>query len=167
MDTRTILGIVLVFSLILAGYTFLSPTTPTETPNAAVTEKTTETVNTVTTPKSSTPKAVSGTASQAGKRLYENGVYVTVIEHGTYGFTPASLEIKAGEEIRFVNVTNLTMHIIADEKNSSVAYRDFNQPNTLGKGGAYQIALTQPGIFFYYDLNSNPRASGIITVLPR
>lgn len=105
--------------------------------------------------------------SPVGKRLFENGVFVTVIELGSEGFVPKLLEIKAGEEIRFVNRTNLTMHIIADEKTSSVTYRYFNQPNTVGKGGTYQIALTEPGVLFYYTLNSNPRASGVITVLPQ
>lgn len=98
------------------------------------------------------------------KRTFENGVYVTTIYYTRNGFDPSKLELKAGEEVRFVNSTTLTMRIVADDTLSNQYYASFNQPQSVGRGGSYQLALPQPGILTYYNLNSNPRQGGQIFV---
>ena len=112
------------------------------------------------TPKQTTPSVPAG----AGARTFENGVYVTTIFYTIDGFVPATLELKHGEEVRFVNKTSAVMHVIGDDKASSQYYRTVNQPNTLGKGGTNQIALPDVGLFSYYNLGTNPRVSGQVFV---
>jgi plastocyanin len=91
----------------------------------------------------------------AGARTFEKGVYVTTVFFTDQGFVPSVVEAHHGEEIRFVNKTNAVMHIIADEKTSSLYYRSINQPNTVGKGGSYQLQLPELGVFNYKNLNGN------------
>ena len=100
----------------------------------------------------------------AGTRVFEKGVYVTLIYLTDQGFVPKNVEIKAGEEIRFVNKTSLTMRVVSDEKLSNQYYAYFNEPQSVGKGGTYQLSLMQPGLFSYYNLNANPRVTGQVFV---
>lgn len=121
-----------------------------------------ETTTGATTPaaKPSTPTS----SGEAGKRFMQNGVYVTIVEYSDTGFNPSKLEINRGEEVRFVNKDNETMYIVADNKLSSPVYAQLNMPNSLGKGGTYQLAFTQPGIFSYQNVNKNWKPAGQIFV---
>lgn len=96
-----------------------------------------------------TPTVTTG----AGVRTYEKGVYVTTVFMTEKGFEPNKVEANNGEEIRFVNKTGRAMHIVADEKTSSVYYRNINQSNTVFKNGTYQLQLPDVGIFTYKNLN--------------
>lgn len=101
----------------------------------------------------------------AGSRLYQNGVYVTVIHFTGKAFNPASVTITHGEEIRFINTSNLTMDVGPQQPNaSSPVYAALNQASAKGKGGTYQVGLTDIGVWAYANLTSNPAIKGTITV---
>ncbi len=130
------------------------------TTDEAVLEETATGGTNTTTSKPSAP-AVSG---DAGKRFMQNGVYVTIVEYTDKGFNPSKLEINRGEEVRFVNLDNETMNVVADNKLSSQVYASFKMPNSVGKGGTYQLAFTDPGIFSYQNVNKTSKPAGQIFV---
>lgn len=106
-------------------------------------------------PAPTKPKATTPTTSGAGVRTFEKGVYVTTIYYTDNGFVPTTITATHGEEVRFINKTSAAMHIIADDKTSSIYYRAINQSNTVFKGGVYQLQLPELGIFNYKNLNGS------------
>jgi plastocyanin len=130
------------------------PTTPEETKADDVTK-----------PAAVKPKTTpTTTTAGAGARTFEKGVYVTTIYFTDKGFVPAVVEATHGEEVRFINKTSAAMHIIAEEKTSSIYYRSINQSNTVFKGGTYQLQLPELGVFNYKNLNSSSPQTGQILV---
>ncbi len=113
-----------------------------------------------TVPKPSVVPTPTPTAG-AGARTYEKGVYVTTVFMTEKGFEPRVVEAQNGEEIRFVNKTGRAMHIVAEEKTSSVYYRAINQSNTVFKNGTYQLQLPELGVFNYKNFNG-PETGQII-----
>lgn len=137
------------------------------TENGSVVTETSSDTSTVETPKTPTVTKPSTTSSQsagAGVRTFEKGVYVTQVNYTENGFVPATLEIQHGEEVRFVNKTSLTMRVAADEKLSAIPYQRINQPQSVGKGGTYQVAFTEKGVFSYVNLNTKPVKTGNVYV---
>jgi plastocyanin len=113
-------------------------------------------------PKATTPATPVASTAGAGVRTFEKGYYVTTVHYTDTGFVPAQLEIKAGEEVRFVNKTNSALHISADPSTSSQYYRAFNQPNTVFKGGTYQFQVPQVGTMNYTNINKSSATGQII-----
>lgn len=107
------------------------------------------------------PAAQSG---DAGKRIFQNGVYVTIVEYSEAGFNPSKLDIARGEEVRFVNKDNETMMVVGDAKLSSRAYAQLKMPTSVGKGGTWQLSFIEPGIFSYTNVNKPYKPSGQIFV---
>lgn len=107
-----------------------------------------------------TPKNV----SDAGKRIFEGGVYVTLIEYGKSGFAPSSVTVVRGEEVRFINRSGGTMRIGTDTLKTSPVYENYKQADTVGAGGIFQISLHVPGTWVYQNLNTKPPVGGTITV---
>lgn len=135
-------------------------TFPTETGQATTTEE--KEVAAPAKPKATTPTAPAASNTGAGVRTFEKGYYVTTVYYTDTGFVPAQLEIKAGEEVRFVNKTNTALHISADPSTSSQYYRSFNQPNTVFKNGTYQFQVPQVGIMNYTNINKSSETGQII-----
>lgn len=161
-NSALILAVVIIAGLVW----YIMSSSPAQAPTTSEIKTDTPTPTTPTKTVKSTPTAVtpSTTTSGAGSRIYDKGQWVTLIYLTNSGFSPAQLEIKAGEEVRFVNKTSLTMRVVSDDKLSNSFYAYFNQAQSVGKGGTYQLSLMQPGIFIYYNLNSDPRVSGQIIV---
>ena len=165
MNQYQITGIVILILVVLLGAFSFWPIN--HVPNVEVTFPETPTEETTTTkdtkpttatkPAATTPAVTVG----AGARTYEKGVYVTTVFMTDKGFEPRIVEANNGEEIRFVNKTSRAMHIVAEEKTSSVYYRNINQSNTVFKGGTYQLQLPDIGIFNYKNLNG-PETGQII-----
>ena len=162
MSSKTLLGIALVIIIGLGIYVYSNPTARTAgipfLPTVATSTSPEQSNGTAKAPK---PAAV---PSGAGTRTYENGVYVTQVYLTNTGFVPNTLQLTAKEEVRFVNKTTLTMRIAADDKLSNKYYGGLNQPTSVGKNGTYQVALVEPGVFTYYNLNSNTSVGGQIFV---
>jgi plastocyanin len=158
-------GISFVAIIILSVLLFVIPN-PSKN-STSTTASTTEEVATEATPAASKPAVTESSASYpaAGSRLMQNGVYVTVIHFNGKAFNPAAVTITHGEEVRFVNTSNLTMDIGNQTPNaSSPGYSALNQAMAKGKGGTYQVALTDVGVWAYANLTSTPQIKGVIMV---
>ncbi len=160
MNQYQVVGLVVLLGLILLALITFWPTALT--PSSEVASSTPDTAAEAI--ATGTAKPSSQNYAGSGKRTFEKGVYVTEVYYSDQGFVPGILEVKRGEEVRFINRTSGTMHVIAEEKTSSLYYRSLNQPNTVGKGGTYQIGMPEAGIMNYYNLNTNPRKTGQIII---
>lgn len=167
MNHYQISGIVILILVAILGAVTLWPANQVPTVNVEFPEtpmgevaKPEANAPTATKPKATTPAAPTVTQG-AGARTFEKGVYVTTVFMTDKGFEPRIVEAQNGEEIRFVNKTSRAMHIVADEKTSSVYYRNINQSNTVFRNGTYQLQLPDLGIFNYKNLNG-PETGQII-----
>jgi plastocyanin len=160
----------LIFGAIIIGALLLfilpSPQSSGESSEVATTTEEV-TAETAASPEAAKP-APSGTTSNypaAGSRFMQNGVYVTVIHFNGKSFSPNSLTVNRGEEVRFVNTSNLTMDVGSQNPNaSSPAYSALNQPMAKGKGGTYQIALTETGVWAYANQTGGTTITGVVNV---
>jgi plastocyanin len=159
MNQYQVVGLVVLIGLLLLALLTFWPTALTPSLDVA-----SSTPDTVAERLASETKPSSQNYAGSGKRTFEKGVYVTEVYYTDQGFVPGILEVKRGEEVRFINRTSGVMHIIAEERTSSLYYRSLNQPNTVGKGGTYQIGMPEAGIMNYYNLNTNPRKAGQIII---
>ena len=103
-------------------------------------------------------------ASDAGKRFFEDGSFITIVEYTSKGFNPTPVTITAGEEVRFVNKSGGTMKITSDSKKSSREYAEYRQPTTVGYGGVFQLLLPVSGLWTYQNVNVQPPVVGVINV---
>lgn len=165
MNQYQISGIIILVLVVLLGAATFWPVNQVPTIEVAFPDTPEEATKdevrpAATKPSATTPTAPTATAG-AGARTYEKGVYVTTVFMTDKGFEPRIVEANNGEEVRFVNKTGRAMHIIAEEKTSSVYYRNINQSNTVFKNGTYQLQLPELGIFNYKNLNG-PETGQII-----
>ncbi|MSR78908.1 MAG: hypothetical protein EXS59_02060 [Candidatus Taylorbacteria bacterium] len=87
-----------------------------------------------------------------------------VVRYTSKGFEPSILEIKRGESVEFVNLSDKAMVIKSHDETPVNFYPGFSQESgPLGKGGKFYFAFTLPGTWFYYNLNGN-KEQGIIIV---
>ncbi|MBY0538918.1 hypothetical protein K2P56_00595 [Patescibacteria group bacterium] len=155
-------GLSFVVIIILAVLLFVIPSPAKNTTDTATTTE--EVVGDTATPVKPTSTETASYPA-AGSRLMQNGVYVTVIHFTGKAFNPASVTITHGEEVRFINTSNLTMDIGPQQPNaSSPSYSALNQASAKGKGGIYQVGLTDIGVWAYANLTSNPPIKGIVNV---
>ncbi len=126
-------------------------------------ESRTETETENTPPVQSAPKS-SAPAPQKETRIFENGTWVTVITYTADGFSPSALTLNAGDEVRFVNKTSLTMRIEFTKAGAPSDIYGISQDSSVGKGGTYQVALLDKGIWSFHNLNGNTSLVGVITV---
>lgn len=94
---------------------------------------------------------------------------VTILKDGSYlvsytdrGFIPATLEIKTGKSVHFVNNSNKAMSLTTTEPNSQI-YGEFNQGKTVGKGGVYDFTFLNAGSWSYMNRN-NQGDRGVVMV---
>ncbi len=103
---------------------------------------------------------------RAGMRTLEGGTYVTYVYFTGNAFVPSEVTINAGEKVRFVDVTNLTMRVGSrPESLSSNYYSTLTEAYAKGKGSTYDALLSQSGIWSYENLSSSkPRVLGVVYV---
>ena len=91
-----------------------------------------------------------------------------VVELTAQGFVPATLEIKRGESVEFLNSSDMAMVIHTKDDKPGNAYPGFSQESgPLGRGGKFFFAFTTPGAWPYYNLTSNinnAKYQGVIVV---
>ncbi len=104
------------------------------------------------------------TAYTSTRRLV-NGVYVTTIAYDGKRFTPPVATVNRGEVVRFVNDANgTTMRIVSNVFNGSPLYGAFDETQSVGKGGAFALSMSEPGVWGYHNLNGDPDIIGVIYV---
>lgn len=102
---------------------------------------------------------------EPGKRVIENGVTTTLVYLTARGFVPEEVTIQAGEEVRFINVTEGAMRIGARSDLSSPFYATVVQPDVVSYEGVYQVGLSRVGLWSYENLTSSGnRAQGVIFI---
>lgn len=78
-------------------------------------------------------------------------------------FTPTTLNVKAGESVKFVNNSTLSMWVMSGPDAYHSEYPSFNQERSVGKSGMYSFTFVTPGTYQYFNKN-NPSAKGLIVV---
>lgn len=102
---------------------------------------------------------------EPGKRVIENGVTTTLVYLTSRGFVPEEVTIQAGEEVRFINVTEGAMRVGARGDLSSPFYATVVQPDVVSYQGVYQVGLSRVGLWSYENLTSSGnRAQGVIFI---
>lgn len=91
---------------------------------------------------------------------------VLLVTYSDSGFEPSILQVRAGESVRFVNISTKPMwvttkyHPIFGEQN----YSEFDQGKSISTGDAYQFMFTRVGVWGYKNLN-NEKHLGTISVI--
>ncbi|HEY4499461.1 MAG TPA: hypothetical protein VJH94_05395 [Candidatus Paceibacterota bacterium] len=98
-------------------------------------------------------------------RVFENGVYVTIVNYTSRGFEPTIITIHKGEEVRFVNKSDSSMRIASSIADGKLYLASINQPKSVGKGGVYQLMITEVGVWNFHNIdNKNRDFVGILYV---
>lgn len=112
----------------------------------------------------SLPDTARAATAYTQTRVRENGKYITLISYDGENFNPPIITIKKGESVRFINKSNLTMRIVSNVFDGMPIYRGFNQAQSVGKGGTYELSIPDVGTWGYHNLNGNAGIIGIINV---
>lgn len=156
----TIIGIIAVAAFV---YWFLqkpSPSGEETTPTATTTGDTTTTPAKPGSPTTSKPATKTTTTKVTTPSMTKDGLYI--VSYTNKGFIPATLQIKRGRGVHFINNSDKAMRIFADLKNDKI-YGEFNQSKTVGKGGTYDFTFNTSGNWAYHNEN-NPLDRGTIVV---
>lgn len=73
-----------------------------------------------------------------------------VVMYTKDGFEPSELQIPRGTSVKFVNKTDTSMRIFADNE-AKPPFSDLNQPKALGQNGEYVFNFVYSGIWEYYN----------------
>lgn len=170
MNKKYIIAIVVAVIAICGAFWFgrrsaIAPEEQRSVPNEEMEQATT---TPVAASSKTASKATSGTTSgtptapvvtPTAPLMTKNGAYI--ISYTDKGFVPATLEIKAGKSVHFVNNSNKAMSLTSIDQNSQV-YREFNQVNSVGRGGSYDFTFLSAGTWWYVNRNSQKELGTII-----
>jgi hypothetical protein len=94
--------------------------------------------------------------SHAGgaQTIKEDNHYVSIVRYTGSGFSPLVLVINRGENVRFVNTSNLAMRIEADNTGTTTEPSKYQQATSAGNGGSYELSFVNPGVWLIKDLNT-------------
>ena len=67
------------------------------------------------------------------------------------GFSPASLSVKKGQSVTFVNNSSGKMWVAANPFPSSSEYPDFNQKTGVANGSSWTFTFDTTGVWFYHN----------------
>ncbi|MBM2818244.1 MAG: hypothetical protein HW401_834 [Parcubacteria group bacterium] len=92
-----------------------------------------------------------------------NEVFATnVVNYTDSGFSPASLEIKVGESVQFVNQSNGGMWVASGPHPSHTNYPEFDAKKNIPSGGIYEFTFTKAGQWKYHN---HAKASAFGTII--
>lgn len=140
--------------VIIVGLILIAKKNPTSD-SAVTTDTEVSTSTSATTAVAKTPVKTTTTVKKTS---------TNVVEYTATGFKPFVLEIKRGESVEFVNMSDKAMTIKSLDDKPGVNYPGFSQESgPLGKGGKFYFAFTMPGAWPYQNLN-NKNDQGVIIV---
>jgi len=163
MNSRKPIGIFLVILIIIiaAGYVLLRG--KTEEPLMPETASREERAPAALVVK--TPAAKRAETAYTETRKMENGRYVTTVILSNAGFAPHIVTVNRGENIRFVNESSGVMRIASNEFQGVPLLSSLNQEKSVGANGAYEVALTEVGVWGYRNgIGTATTPTGIIHV---
>lgn len=87
-----------------------------------------------------------------------------IVIYTNEGFEPRELEIKKGETIKFINMSDRKMWVASNDHPSHNIYPEFDQKDIVVRNGEYEFIFERTGIWEYHNhLFSSHEAT--ITVL--
>ena len=150
--TTPIVIVILVLAVLLLGYYYYQKT------NApGVTQTLPATNNSYGTPTTKKPGgAVTPTPKETENELYT----VTLTDQG---FTPASITVKAGEKVTFVNQSSGQMWVASAPHPTHTDLPGFDELTSVGNGGSYDYTFVKVGSWKYHN-HLNPNQRGVVVV---
>lgn len=163
-NKKYVIGAVVIITLLGVGFLMgkksaVAPGAPVngDTPQVAATSSSTGTTSTKKTVTPSSP-AVKTTVAPAPRQT-SDGTYI--VSYTNSGFVPASITIKVGKSVHFVNNSTRAMSITTTTT-SNQDQAAFNQGKTVGQGGTYDFTFTAPGEWWYMNRNNQSDIAKII-----
>ncbi len=95
--------------------------------------------------------------------VYTTNAKYTVVNYTNSGFVPATLSIKAGQSVRFVNMTQGAMMVASNPHPEHSDYPEFEQGKTVGYKGIYDFTFVRVGTWGYHN-HLNPSKTAVIVV---
>lgn len=110
-------------------------------------------------------KDADGTMKKDVEAMMEKGdtMAKNVVKYTDAGFTPAALEITAGETVTFVNESSNHMWVASAVHPTHELLPEFDQEEGTPKGSMYSFTFTKPGVWKFHD-HLNPGMKGSVTV---
>lgn len=87
----------------------------------------------------------------------------TVVNYTDSGFNPASIEIKKGDTVQFVNKSSGGMWVASGPHPTHTIYPEFDAKKTIPSGGSYEFTFTKVGEWKYHN-HSKASAFGTVIV---
>lgn len=106
---------------------------------------------------STTPPSTNSEATAPATEVSKTAVTLTAD-----GFSPATLTIKAGDKVTWVNKSGTSATVNSDPHPTHTDYSPLNL-GTFPDGGTLSLTFDKPGIYKYHN-HLNPSQSGTITV---
>jgi plastocyanin len=144
-----------VFGLVLLGWYVSGMSEPMVVVNTPLQDEEELIVSSSTTRSVTSKKVTTQKASAPSKGEY-------VVTYTEDGFEPSEFQIPRGASVKFVNKTNTSMRIFADN-DAKPPFSDLNQPKALGQNGEYVFNFVYSGIWKYYN-SSHPEDTANIVV---
>jgi len=119
-------------------------------------------LNTITTPNPKGGQSV-GTFSSGEDQGGEPDIQVVEVDFNGTSFTPASVNIKAGDYVIFTNKSSVNFWPASDPHPTHTDYPGFDAKKSIAPGGDYKFQFLKPGDWGYHD-NLNPGITGTVNV---
>lgn len=159
VNKKFIIGLVVIVTVVLGGFSFMKRAAAPGTPEA-VTPTDVGAGGAAGTGVAPTPVA-SGTKSTAPAApvMTKSGEYL--VSYLNSGFSPKTLTIKRGKAVHFVNNSSKAMSLTAVDQNSQI-YRELNQEQSVGRGGYYNFTFLTAGTWEYMNRDNKTDRGTII-----
>jgi plastocyanin len=110
--------------------------------------------------------AAGGSQNAAGngsvERVADGSHWIYTVYFNSDTFSPTSLNIKAGDSVKWVNRDNLTMKISAVRKGTNE--NPITDPKSQPKGGTFSMSFTAPGVWVISNQNGTGASGGNSTI---
>lgn len=83
----------------------------------------------------------------------EGDHYVSIIRYNGDTFNPRILIVNRGENVRFVNGSTLSMRIEANNAATTTSPAMYQQAQSVGHNGAYELSFESAGVWIVKNLN--------------
>jgi plastocyanin len=89
-------------------------------------------------------------------------VYDGVVTYTSSGFSPKTIEVKAGTTVRFVNKSNMPMRVVATQSSETPGDGGLNQQKSVSNGGTYDFHFSKTGTWLYQNLNDPSKVGAVV-----
>lgn len=165
INKKYIIGAVVIIIAVWIGFSMgkksaEAPEVPLN--DTTVVPETKTTVSTVPVKKTTTTTttAPKTTTTVSSPIMTKDGSYL--VSYTSRGFSPATLTIKKGMSVHFVNNSTKAMSLTTTTTDNQVQ-SEFNQGKTVGQGGTYDFTFMTAGSWYYMNRN-NAADFGVIIV---